>query len=42
MLQLESWPEACLPLAKLREQEKELGELQVGMDGLDGGHMEPS
>ena len=34
MLQLESWLEACLPLARMRKQQKELGELLVSMDVL--------
>ena len=42
MLQLKSWLEACLPLAMMRKQQKELGKLQVGMDGLGGGDMETS
>ena len=32
--------ESMLSLAKLREQQKELGELQVGIDLLGGGDAE--
>ena len=39
MLQLRSWLEACLPLARMRKQQKELGELLVSMDGLGVGDM---
>ena len=42
MLQFESWLKAYFPLAKMRGQQEELVDLQVGINDLDGGDTEAS